>query len=350
MTKETIKTRNYGIDFLRIMSMFMIVNLHILGHGGILSNESLQFLSIRFHLVWLIETICYVAVNCYALISGFVGINSKFKYSNIFWLWLRVVFYSVFIYIAFCVFGLETFDINNFSKTFFPVLNSRYWYFNAYFCLFFFIPILNSAVQNLDYKVLKNLIIGIVITLSVLPTIQGQDIFNTVRGYSAIWLISLYLIGAFIKKYELHLKFTKLKMILIFAACVILELFSVILKNYFIAKGYRDIKISLLVYTSPTMLLSGIVLLIFFSQLKINKLKKVISFLSPLCFSVYLIHEHYLVKNNFINDKFIYFLTFSSPKILLSILITSIVIFSICIFIDYFREKLFKKIKNVIKN
>ena len=62
--------RNYGIDALRIVSMFMIVILHTLGHGGILSSVS-------------IFSGKYCAVNCYALISGYVGINSKYRYSKI---------------------------------------------------------------------------------------------------------------------------------------------------------------------------------------------------------------------------------------------------------------------------
>ena len=33
-----MKTRNYGIDFLRMISMIMIVMLHTLGHGGILRS------------------------------------------------------------------------------------------------------------------------------------------------------------------------------------------------------------------------------------------------------------------------------------------------------------------------
>ena len=40
-----MKTRNYGIDFLRMISMIMIVMLHTLGHGGIL--RSVSFLSVE---------------------------------------------------------------------------------------------------------------------------------------------------------------------------------------------------------------------------------------------------------------------------------------------------------------
>ena len=35
---KTIKERNLGIDLLRMISMFLIVILHIQGHGGILEN------------------------------------------------------------------------------------------------------------------------------------------------------------------------------------------------------------------------------------------------------------------------------------------------------------------------
>lgn len=78
-----MQERNYGIDFLRIISMFMIVILHILGNGGILA--SVQIGSSNYHLAWILEIASYCAVNCYALISGYVGIYSVHKYSNIFY-------------------------------------------------------------------------------------------------------------------------------------------------------------------------------------------------------------------------------------------------------------------------
>lgn len=80
MEQLTVK-RNYGIDALKIVSMFMIVILHTLGHGGILSSVSI--FSGKYYAAWLMEIAAYCAVNCYALISGYVGINSKYRYSKI---------------------------------------------------------------------------------------------------------------------------------------------------------------------------------------------------------------------------------------------------------------------------
>ena len=37
-SKEIVKERNIGIDLLRIISMYMILILHVLGQGEILSN------------------------------------------------------------------------------------------------------------------------------------------------------------------------------------------------------------------------------------------------------------------------------------------------------------------------
>lgn len=51
-----MKTRNYGIDFLRMISMIMIVMLHTLGHGGIL--RSVSFLSVHYQIAWLLGSDC----------------------------------------------------------------------------------------------------------------------------------------------------------------------------------------------------------------------------------------------------------------------------------------------------
>ncbi len=100
--ENKIIQRNYGIDALRMLSMFMVVVLHILLLSGLLTNE--QLFSTQYEIAWLLEICVYCAVNCYALISGYVGVDSKFRFSNIIVLWLRVVFYTFIITMVFFVF------------------------------------------------------------------------------------------------------------------------------------------------------------------------------------------------------------------------------------------------------
>ena len=63
--------RNYGIDFLRIYSMFLVVLLHSLGQGGLLYNLSMPDKQHSF--VWFLEIFAYCAVNIFGLISGYVS-------------------------------------------------------------------------------------------------------------------------------------------------------------------------------------------------------------------------------------------------------------------------------------
>ena len=125
-----MKTRNYGIDFLRMISMIMIVMLHTLGHGGIL--RSVSFLSVHYQIAWLLEVIAFGAVNTYAMISGFVSVDSHFKISNILILWLQVLFYGILINTVFFFLLPESRNTSGWIQALFPVTRKEYWYFTAY--------------------------------------------------------------------------------------------------------------------------------------------------------------------------------------------------------------------------
>ena len=63
--------RNYGIDLLRMVAMVFVILLHLTGVGGICANAPL--FSPQFFLSQFLRIATFCAVNCYALISGFVG-------------------------------------------------------------------------------------------------------------------------------------------------------------------------------------------------------------------------------------------------------------------------------------
>lgn len=48
-------------------------------------------------IAWLLAMLAFGAVNCYGLISGYVGVRSRFKLSNVVELWMRVLFYTIII-------------------------------------------------------------------------------------------------------------------------------------------------------------------------------------------------------------------------------------------------------------
>ena len=72
-----MKERNYGIDFLRLVSMLFVVILHTLLISKLLVRDGE---SGEVHMsAWLLETLCYGAVDIFALISGYVGFREKEK-------------------------------------------------------------------------------------------------------------------------------------------------------------------------------------------------------------------------------------------------------------------------------
>ena len=64
---ENMKTeRNYGIDLLRVFSMFQVVILHVLGCGGILSKST----EANYLIGWLCEITMYSTVDCHPVFGA----------------------------------------------------------------------------------------------------------------------------------------------------------------------------------------------------------------------------------------------------------------------------------------
>ena len=136
------KHRNYGIDLLRIMSMIMVVMLHVLLHGGILKNAPI--FSLNYEVAWLFNILCVCAVDCFAIVSGYVMCNSRVKFRNLFSLWFQVFFYSFLITFGFKIFTDFPVGLGNLFYSLFPVMFNQYWYFTAYFGMFLFLPFVNG--------------------------------------------------------------------------------------------------------------------------------------------------------------------------------------------------------------
>ena len=338
------KERNNGIDLLRIISMFMVVILHVLGQGGVI-GKLIPF-TINYSIVWILEIASYCAVNCYALISGYVGVHSKYKYTNFIMIWLRVIFYTIGITMVFGVFLPGKVGLSQIIGAVFPVMTQQYWYVTAYFFLFIFMPYLNYIINNMDRKSLKMLIISIIVILSIIPTITRVEAFANFNGCTAVWLAALYIIGGYVRKYGL---FKKIKVNQWFAIYGMIIGLTYIYK---IAMEIVTLKVvgescygnMFITYTSPLMLIAALSLLMAFKDVRTEKLNKIITFLSPLSFSVYIIHTNKLVWEYVIKDAFAFMALQEFWVILIEIILASIVIFTICIVIDSIRHYVFRTI------
>ena len=334
---------NYGIDALRMLAMYMVVLAHILGAGGIL--EAAAPMSIQYKAAWFLEIAAYCTVNCYALISGYVGINTKYKYQSIVLLWLRTAFYTVSITLLFSIFVPGSVTLKNWIKAILPVTSAFYWYFTSYFAMFIFVPILNIAINKMNKEQLRAIVVGLIIVFSCIQTLSGKEIFST--SSNAWWLIILYIIGGYIRKYGLFKKSCALKLFIGYLLMTSLTWLWKITIEAGIFPFLESLGGNYLVnHTSPTMLAAGIFLLLIFERINPTQIaNKIISFFAPMAFSVYLIHANPFIWNYLLKQRFSGYAKLSVPLEIILVLLTTLAIYIVCSFIDLIRIGIFKGLK-----
>ena len=336
-------TRNYGIDALRILSMMMVVTLHILTNGGVLNST--KVFSSQYEMAWLLQIACFGAVNCYAIISGYVGVYAKYRYRNLVELWLRVLFYTISITVIFSIFFPGKVTWLDWIKAIFPGMLVQYWYFSSYIALFLFMPFLNNILNKMKKQQIESFLLLILIFSSGMQTVFYSNAFGMQGGYSALWLMILYLLGGYIRKYSVLKIRKKIYLLLGYIMIMILTWSSklVIEKLTFLLFGKVRAGNYLISYISPTILLGSIFLVSFFQNIQIKGvIRKMVGLISPMTFSVYLIHNHPLVEE-YMNKRFSVYASYSWWIEIFLVILTVIAINLLCYIIDGFREFLFRR-------
>lgn len=324
--------------------MLGVVIIHILTvGGGIEANNAV--------ITYLLLTIVDCAVNCYALTTGFVYFSEEDKplrISKYISLWFQVTFYSVGLYLYGKYLGLVS--TRQLVEGFFPVISKQYWYFSAYTPLFFLIPVLNQLVQKIQKKDLKKvfMFVGLISCFCVLTKLLDTDPFGLNGGMSFLWLLILYIVGACIKKFNIAQKIQTKKAVKIIAGCIIftwlwkiivVQVTQRLLGKMVAGEIFLD-------FVSPTILCIAICSFLIFQKMKLKEgMKKIIAFLSPSVFAVYLFQEHLFIRELIMIDKYHWisqFNVWATPFVVLGV---AILIFSIGILMDKVRILIFKLLK-----
>ena len=338
-----IEKRNNGIDILRFVLMFMICILHVLGQGGVIKASETG--SIQNNLFWLLEVICFGAVDCFALISGYIAKDKRQKYDKIVNIWFQVFFYSFILNSIFTIFGInKDLSLRFILKSIFPISFNVFWYMSSYFILFMILPILNNYIFKIDEKDAKRAFIIIIFIFSCMGLLS--DAFNLKAGYSPIWLIILYVLGALMKKIKLFENRKTFVLIIIWLVSLAI--------TYFVHIYYESDL--LLNYISPTILLSSLIIVVLFTRIKTENNN--ISKIAPYCLGIYLFQLNPIIWNIIIKNKLTFITNNSICISLLLVFLWALLIFIIGFVIEIIRSKLSillkipelsKKIVNLVK-
>lgn len=340
---NTLKSRerNYGIDLLRIVSMFMVTLQHFCRQGGLAGTPQD---GISFYVLTAFVVICYGAVDIFALISGYVMQGTTVKYHRLISLWFQAFFYSVTLSAAeYLVLG-----VNRILPALFPVLTRQFWYFSAYFFMFFLIPSFNVIIEKLPFKSMLVFLSAGFVILCIVSNVQKfvtADVISIGKGYNVIWLSYCYLVGAFIGKYkERFNRISTTKYIAAISVCMALTfVFNSFLYDWNIP-GFSNCmpKDFFLVYTSPTVFIPSACLIVLFGKIRIGKGKKLVKFFSSTAFGVYIIQTQPFIWDNYINGCVKFFKNAVWYDKIIIAVVLSVAVYLIFTLVDFLRSWIFK--------
>ncbi len=190
------KIRSSNLELLRIVSMILIIMHHIAVHGGFTAEITAA------NLVWrnTIRVGGKVGVNLFIMISGYFLIDSKFKPKKLLKLILQVIFYTIIIYFITIAINNESFNKANFIKEIMSFATGyRYWFIPPYLIAYILSPYLKKLVQHCSQSEMLFLIVFLMFVQIILPELYGVEFMS-----NAVWFMTLYLIGSYIRVYKNH--------------------------------------------------------------------------------------------------------------------------------------------------
>lgn len=285
--------RDYGIDLLKMFAMMMVVAHHILqggGAGGKFGGVG-GFIEESFH------CFCYCAVDCFVMATGYIMCRHAFKYVRIFRLWRQVVGYSLGIaVIAWIVLPAGSVGWRDWAGAAMPVIFNRYWFFTEYVALFFTIPFLNKMLDALTGRERGILAVSGFGLLSVMPFLAGLDLFVVKWGYSFIWFLYLYVLGASLSAGNFKGRISTGWLWLALAVGVLGSAGGAVVGPILSARFGGGARVGELAYSyaSPTLLLEAVALLLLFAKVDVRsgRLQKIIGLAAPSTFIVYVVHSN----------------------------------------------------------
>lgn len=299
-----MKERNSNIEELRVLAMMFIVISHYSVHGSIKSAD-LEFGFNKF----LIDSTNYglIGVAIFVMITGYYLIEFEFKVKRVVNIVLQTLFYTIGLFVIFCIFDNDNFSVINLFKNMFPVIGQQYWFVTNYVILCFLSPFINKMLNVINRKQFILLLIVITFYFIIAPSFFDLESIEITGKLGAI--IVFYIFGAYLRKYPNNIFSNKNRALIISVATfILLELSAIAIDvvgerfSAFYGKASKFYSIN-----SILVLLLALGLLSFFIN-KTPKYSRLVNTLGGCTFGVYLIHDNnymreYLWGNIFNNSK-----------------------------------------------
>ncbi|MCQ2520853.1 MAG: GtrA family protein [Lachnospiraceae bacterium] len=345
-----VNSREPAFEILRVVAMLMVLTLHYLDKGGILKSTT-ETISIKERIPWFLESLCSCAVNLYVLIGSYFLVDKKFHFSRVARLWCEVIFYSVGITIVCLATGFtppgDVLHVRGILFMCMPGIFGHYWFASAYILLLLISPFLNKAVHGLSKKQYRTVLMILVGVFSLAISFSPYKLEIDDAGVSVVWFVVLYLLAGYIKRFGIPI--IEHRAPGLFVASVALT-FLWNLAIGLVVKAYPEMEYALVVPRHNNFIFVLLMAVSLFCSVRNVKLKGNILVrglvrIAPFTFGVYLIHEHLLLRYEWMNA-----LTLHGGKspLILHYVLTVGGMFLIGICIDAIRSLLFTGVDRLI--
>ena len=201
------RERNLGIELLRVLAMLGIVIQHIIGHGWVV--QLINPGTWKLDIVVALRSLCLFGISEFALISGYVGVKSRYRYSSIVLQWTKVWLYSVFFTALASILDPGAVTAGNWRGALLPTLNKTFWYFTCYLGCFMFAPIINRGMKQLTSKQGAVVVATMIYIFSMFSNALGGDAMYVDVGKGTLWLVIMYTVGAYFGYFQPHMRVPK---------------------------------------------------------------------------------------------------------------------------------------------
>lgn len=347
--------RLLSIELLRILLMILIILHHFILHGTgliIAYAEQVNYSSTLNSKIILLS-LTSMAPNCFVFISGFFGI--KFDYKRMVRMFILASAYSLGILFIIKLLNIIPLSKYDYIRAILPIPTDIWWFLGVYVLLYLMAPMLNRVIKLAP---LKELILGLggcLVFSNIFGYVFSHNTFGANTGMSIFNVIIIYMLGRLIKerldyKYVLE-QVAGWKFGILFA-------FTTLLNGSLTLLGWKYVSsqaaVRFLDYRNPLLLTSSLLLFFFIYNSKSNRvhspiLSKVILNVSSTLLGVYLIHEHYLMRELIYNDL-LHIKPFGENFSIVYLLLFSLLLLCITSIIEIIRQQIGKILTVLVAN
>lgn len=339
------KVRNSNLELYRIIVMLLIVAHHYVVNSGLLDVLEEAPLSGKSLFYYWFGMWGKTGINCFVLITGYFMCKSAITIRKFLKLLLEIELYKIIIFAIFVITGYEAFTLKGLAVVLLPAHTLSQNFASCFLLFYLCIPFLNILINNLDKsKHLKLL----VLCLTIYTLFGTLPKFSVTMNYVS-WFCVLYVISSYIRLYGItppekyhvgHRVWGWLTL-----GFIAVSMLSVVMTLYVDGNFGLTIHPYRWVQDSNTLLavLTGVCSFMFFKDLHIGY-SPLINKVGACTFGVLLIHANSDTMRKWLwKDLLDNVGNYSSNNFMLHAVLSVILIFIVCVIIDYLRQQTVEK-------